>query len=271
MAALSTIGCHALPLGNPADASLLCDGLLSCPNWYGLSLRTGFYGDYVFNRHLEIEIPGTPGIPGAEVYTNAGYLALNFRNRVDLFATLGASEVDLIVDQPIFGNMVGAEEQIFSQTDFSWSLGLRGTLFRYCGLILGLEGQYFRVRPHLDTVRVAGVFLTFPFIKQIDVRYQEWQVGIGLSYPIAIAACGATALVPYIGYKYSWPRYDFFNQLFVDGSISVQVESTRLENARHHGGYAVGVTLVGCKKASITAEARFVDEKALHINSQFRF
>jgi len=36
-------------------------------------------------------------------------------------------------------------------------------------------------------------------------------------------------------------------------------------------GYAFGLTLLGCNKTSVTVEARFIDEKALYVNGQFRF
>ncbi len=63
---LSCGGAYALPVGNPSDASLLYDGLIweghcadmcdPCVTWCdAFSVRIGFYGDYVFNRHMQVD------------------------------------------------------------------------------------------------------------------------------------------------------------------------------------------------------------------------
>nr|AEF01136.1 major outer membrane protein A [Chlamydia pecorum] len=121
---------HALPVGNPAEPSLLIDGTIwegvsgdpcdPCATWCdAISLRVGFYGDYVFDRVLKTDVPKqftmgtTPTSAGAaatsntseqrnnpaygkhmhdaEWFTNAGYIALNIWDRFDIFCTLGAT------------------------------------------------------------------------------------------------------------------------------------------------------------------------------------
>nr|ACG80795.1 major outer membrane protein [Chlamydia pecorum] len=120
---------HALPVGNPAEPSLLIDGTIwegmsgdpcdPCATWCdAISLRVGFYGDYVFDRVLKTDVPKmfsmgpapTGSSPAdsaspkerenpaygkhmhdAEWFTNAGYIALNIWDRFDVFCTLGAT------------------------------------------------------------------------------------------------------------------------------------------------------------------------------------
>ena len=132
----STASLQALPVGNPAEPSLLIDGTMwegtsgdpcdPCATWCdAISIRAGFYGDYVFDRVLKTDTTKTvedmaaaptepdqaTGIPtatastatprnnaaygkhihDAEWTTNAAYLALNIWDRFDVFCTLGAS------------------------------------------------------------------------------------------------------------------------------------------------------------------------------------
>lgn len=121
---------HALPVGNPAEPSLLIDGTIwegmpgdpcdPCATWCdAISLRVGFYGDYVFDRVLKTDVSKTflmgtqptsatsaadsnttaeranpaygKHMHDAEWFTNAGYIALNIWDRFDVFCTLGAT------------------------------------------------------------------------------------------------------------------------------------------------------------------------------------
>ncbi|AHK63697.1 porin [Chlamydia avium] len=130
----STASLQALPVGNPAEPSLLIDGTMwegtsgdpcdPCATWCdAISVRAGFYGDYVFDRVLKIDTTKTvddmaaaPTATGqdsaptttntaatrnnaaygkhihdAEWATNSAYLALNIWDRFDVFCTLGAA------------------------------------------------------------------------------------------------------------------------------------------------------------------------------------
>jgi major outer membrane protein len=165
-------GIYALPVGNPADARLLTTGIFCegscqecdlcdpCFSWCdAFSFRFGFYGDYVFNRHLcisnsDFDDDNDRDIEHTEIFTNAGYLALNFCNRFDLFATLGQTNLFLETsarDFVLHGLMHGivvitamphdvrtpldlASSRFFLETSdrFSWSVGANGILWE-CG------------------------------------------------------------------------------------------------------------------------------------------
>ncbi|WP_080126111.1 porin [Chlamydia suis] len=134
---------QALPVGNPAEPSLMIDGILwegfggdpcdPCTTWCdAVSLRLGYYGDYVFDRVLKTDVAkefemgltgtGNAAAPtqttsrpnpaygkhfqDAEMFTNAAFMALNIWDRFDVFCTLGATNGYLKGNSAAF-NLVG--------------------------------------------------------------------------------------------------------------------------------------------------------------------
>jgi len=272
-----TTSAFALPVGNPWEASLMTDGIFwegngcnPCPNlceaW---SFRVGFYGDYVFNNHMQVNTKGnSSSIHQTELYTNAGYLAFNLWDRVDLFAALGVSSLHIhtISTRPPAPE-ANLHPRTFIDTDsqFSWSVGLRGTLWE-CGCFgLGGEFQYFQTSPDINSIRIEGQGTSYPSGQTLD--YHEWQGGLGIAYRVNIACC-STALIPYLGVKgsYAWSDADDLNYRI--GEVSGTLFDLKSER---YFGYAVGMTLLGCNKGSVTVEGRFLNEKAVYVNGQVRF
>jgi major outer membrane protein len=265
---------YALPIGNPWEASLMRDGIFReghcasycdpCISWCDAwSFRVGFYGDYVYNYHMEVDRHDHhDNIHDTEIWTNAAYLAFNMFDRFDFFATLGTSEFEIYTPRKAFGGSGDNDfETIKTDTDFSWSIGIRATLWE-CGCLgIGGEAQYFSACPDINFVKREN---SDPDYRDGDgFEYQEWQIGFGAAYRINIASC-ATALVPYLGIKWGRAWIDMGN-IESNGLTIHDLRSDKLF------GYAFGITLLGCNKASVTAEARFIDEKALYVNGQFRF
>lgn len=274
---------YALPVGNPSEASLLTDGVFCegkccdwcdpCFNWCdAFSFRVGFYGDYNFNRHMEIgdinEDADRHGgqVSEFQVWTNAGYLALNFCNRADIFATLGASSLNFDGNARNFDllDTTGEWLDVESETTFSWSVGGRITLWECGCTTLGIEGQYFSFRPDIKRITEAATFTAYPSDDDSDSdhRFSDWQVGLGISHRINM-------LVPYVAVRWGQASYDADNSTFAlpnEHTIIMQ----DMENSKDWG-YAVGVSLVDCEKAMLTVEGRFASEKALYVNGQFRF
>ena len=263
---------YALPVGNPSDASMLCDGLIweghcgdpcdPCLTWCdAFSIRVGFYGDYVFNRHLEIDRGADDSdIEHTEIYTNAGLIVLNFWDRFDAFTALGATNFKIQTNARSFSGADGERFDIESETDFSWSTGLRGTIWE-CGCTsLGVEAQYFFTRPDIRRVTQGADISVYPDEK-ISSKYHEWQVGVGISHRINM-------LVPYIAVKWSHARLKFDNARPGDGIPTTVLFD--LNNGKDFG-YAIGVSFVDCEKTSLTVEVRFGDEKAAYVNGQIRF
>ncbi len=261
----------ALPLGNPSEASLFTNGTWlkgdSCFNWCNvLSLRVGFYGDYVFNRHIEANnvVVDDADVEQFQIFTNAGYLALNICNRVDVFTTLGASNFNFEGNGSVFTPDPAANEyfELVMTTDFSWSVGVRGTLWE-CGCFsVGFEGQYFRSDPDPDFFLIYDTGSLLYFSNDSKTEYQEWQAGLGIAYRFA-TSCPSLALVPYTGVTWSESR--------LKGMFEEEIFVTNHFESKKPWGYVVGASLTLCDMIGVTVEGRWASEKALYVNGQFRF
>lgn len=286
MLTLLTCGAaYALPIGNPSEASLFlngvwcdsycCDPCDPCFSWCDAwSIRIGFYGDYVFNRHLEIcnhEHNCGADIDDTEIYTSAGYLAFNICDRVDVFATLGATDIHIKTDASAWTAIISEQSEIAFETRFSWSVGARATLWECDCFAVGVEGQYFQTNPDIDYfLRYSDGSFTY-FNDNNETRYSEWQVGLGIAYRFA-TSCPTIAMVPYAGVKWAWSRFDLDDFTFTLGTGTGERTFTfRDLEAKKLWGYAVGMSLTLCDMIGVTVEGRWADEKAVYVNGQFRF
>ncbi|MBS0624055.1 MAG: hypothetical protein JSS62_05470 [Verrucomicrobia bacterium] len=272
---LASGAAFALPVGNPSEASLLCDGICweghcgdvcdPCLTWCdAFSVRVGFYGDYVFQRNLKMQNNLSSGtyqnIDQSTIFTNAGYIALNFWDRLDFFATLGASDWSLGGNTSSFNGTAGFWEEVYSAPVFSWSVGTRGTLWECGCTAIGAEFQYFQFRAPIQGVVISPQYFNDATVASTS-RYYEWQVGLGISHRIH-------CFVPYIAVKWSGAQLQLHNATNT-GTNSASI-LTKAKTA-HLWGYAVGVSLIDCEKAAITGEVRLGDESAAYINGQVRF
>lgn len=276
----------ALPLGNPAEPGLMkegvfcagntCDDCLCasnacddccclswCKQW---SFRAGYYGDFVFDRALDVDHSGVvpEGINETTLTTNAGYFALNFCDRLDLFTSLGTTYFTVDAFDSSFGGTGIPRQQLIeieSEKSFSWSVGARAALLEWCCFTLGAEGQYFSTSPDIRRITRASTFSDTP--DEQEMKFHEWQVGLGLSYTLNFPI----VTVPYVGVKWSHATVNMEDYMPPDpfNETLYNLES------RRHFGYAVGVTFVNCDRFSATFEGRFVDETALYVNAEVRF
>ncbi|MFZ0565942.1 MAG: hypothetical protein WAM28_07145 [Chlamydiales bacterium] len=280
---------YALPVGNPTEASLFlngawcestaCDPCDPCFSWCDAwSFRIGFYGDYVFNRHLEVKHHNEDNDAGDDIqtttlFTNAGYLVLNFCDRLDIFATLGSTHLHIRTDDlswdPISLLIPQSQSELDFVSNFSWSIGARATLLQ-CGCFgVGIEGQYFGFNPKLN------YFLdyddgNFTYLDEAKrTHYREWQVGLGAAYRFA-TSCPTIALIPYMAVKWAGCHLDMNDFVFVD-ELDDTVYTLNDLRSKKLWGYALGLTFTLCDMAGVTVEGRWGDEKALYVNGQFRF
>jgi hypothetical protein len=285
---------YALPVGNPAEASLFlsstwwgrgsglfglggpgpglgldggCCGPCDPCCGFDWGFRFGFYGDYVFQRHLKVE-HNNLGIPNrrlrdVRLNTNAGYLALNFCNVVDVFGTLGGTHFRIEADDIAFNAVDTGLTVIDFSTRFSWSVGARATLFEWCCFLLGIEGQYFQSEPRVNFILTDAAIFTYP--ERACTRYQEAQVGFGIAYRYC---CQCTSFVPYVAAKWSWERWRLRNREFIVAGVTYVLPELR--NAKHWG-FATGITTTLCDMIGVTVEGRWGDEKAIYVNGQLRF
>lgn len=271
LAVLSCGATYALPLMNPSEASLLCDGVFweghcgdlcdPCLTWCdAFSVRFGFYGDYVFNRYLQVNAT-KDDVNQAEIYTNAAYLVANFWDRVDLWGTLGETSLVLGGDGAVFA-AIDASTQRFSlvtDSDFSYSIGIRGTIWE-CGCTsVGAEFQWFQARPDIAYLTSNDTHTNSP--ADLIADYTDWQIGLGVSHRINL-------LVPYIGVKWGTAQVKLGDANVVLGNTTYNLKNLKSTKT---WGYAVGTSLVDCEKMSLTVEADFGNEMAVFANGQFRF
>lgn len=280
---LSCGAAYALPVGNPADASLYLNGIYfddtisvdpcdPCFSWCdAFSVRAGFYGDYVFNRHLERRGDGHGLLQDADIHTNAGLLVLNIAERLDFFTTLGTTSIDLRSNATNWNASASRETDLHFKTHFSWSLGARATLWQCDCWAFGIEGQYFRTTPDLDYLVNYGDGTKNYFDENNRTKYHEWQVGLGVAYRFA-TSCPTLAFTPYAAVKWSGAklRTDRDLILIVENPAEETWTINRMQN-RKHWGWALGMTFSLCDMIGVTVEGRWGDESALHVNSQLRF
>lgn len=267
---------YALPTGNPADPALTpqglfwndecceapCDPCDPCGFDWDVSLRLGFYGDYVFNRKLQLNGPTDSRIDDFELFTNAGLIVLNFWERLDIYTTLGATNMALSTNALDFGLIGLGRLYLETESDFSWSVGVRGILWECGCTTVGLDARYFRTSPDIKRITVNETFSAYP--EDLELEYREWQVSLGVSHRINM-------FVPYVAVQWSKVDVDFDGDPFLIPGITVAALSPRDLEERHQWGYAVGVSLVDCDIMTLNVEGRFRNEKAISVNAQIRF
>jgi hypothetical protein len=237
---------YAAPVLNPAAPALITDGVFLCDDdcW---GLKAGYRGNFIYNAHLQY-------IDDLEYYSNSGVLTLNLWDRVDVYGFVGAASInffDTATDNDLLTGYYGSSKT-------NWGVGVKVVLWESCWgncgtTYLGIDANYERLPNHNMIVWDAADAL-----RQTSFGFYETQVAIGLSHRI-------WNLVPYIAVKWS--------NRGINGSL--QYDGTNLSpgsrNTNKHWGYVIGTTLVDANRMTVTAEARFVDEKALSIGAEFKF
>lgn len=267
----------ALPVGNPTDGSLYLKGICTGETRsdpcvvvfnYGdiLRLKGGFYADFVFNRHMAIYRARHDGadIDTVSLRSNAAYVAMNFFDWADFFGIVGATHITLTTDGSSFSRHSSLISLDF-KTQMCWGVGTKVTLWKMGDFSVGVEGQYFRTMPHLNSmVRLATGDINYFNFKNI-FTYDEWQVGLGASYRYHWEC---TSMVPYIAIKRARGEMVFDDFAFAFNSVDYTLESLK---SKKLWGYAVGMSMILSQMIGVTVEGRFADEKALYINGQLRF
>ena len=257
-----TTAAFALPVGNPAEASLFCEKrcCVCCSDEF--SVRVGFYGDYVFNRNWKTS--SDRKVDYSQITTNAGYFALNYCNIAEVFTTLGATKLSFNTSLgPFNSGNTGPRFDFESSSAFSWSVGGRATLYEYKCASLGIVGQYFSSRTIPKVLFVRTNVDDYPNPNH-RIGYHEAQLGVGISY------CYNPYFVPYAAVKFSRAFWKFNNETFSVTGTTATIPNFKTDKT---WGYAIGTTFIPCKcdAIAITVEGRFADEAAFHVNAQVRF
>ena len=255
---------YASPVLSPNAAAIHTDGVFFCDDCSCWSLRAGFRGDYVFDRKVNSTGEGT--YESASIMSNEGVLTLNFWDRLDIYGLVGASSVEIYDN---FYNDNFSQEMIRSATSGSstiWGVGARATILEYnfgcCGTsYLGADINYESIGSYkISSKAFNGIPITMP----ITARYKETQISLQIGHRIAM-------LTPYIAAKWSNATGSLGNNSAVIQQREIPDYLEGYRNTGNHWGYAVGVLLIDAGRMSVTAEARFIDEKAMTIMGEFRF
>lgn len=281
---LSASAVYALPVGNPIDASLYTDGIFWCNNYdecdpcpslcSSFSMRIGFWGDYVFDRHMETDKPGNTAtrsfqnnstIQKFSIYKNQGVLVFNWADWWDIWGLVGAANFSQISPALDLGNVRGTTIMLYSPT-ISYGAGSRMTLWN-CGCFgLGIEGQYFGAQPKLNSYEFVIDGITNYVTGAKASTYTEWQVGLGASY--RVEGYG-NSLVPYIAVKFAGATLTQNNTAYASSTGDILTQGNLCN--QKSTGFAVGMTATSADKVGITVEGRFADETAVFVNGQIRF
>ena len=271
---------QALPAMNPADASLYtnnfwwgdssCDPCDPCGSWCDMfDIRLGFYGDYVFNRHLETK--GKVGDQGADIQTttlstNAGLAVLNVCEWIDVFATVGVSNFHIRTADSAWGVLTGvAQSEVDFSPTMSYSGGLRATLWQCDNFYVGASAQYFYSRTKMNWYMPydTGALTYFDADRRAD--YQEWQVAVGAAYRFENSA--NFAFIPYFNVEVAGVDWNL-DRSFVLSSVTHQINSLQEKKVV---GWSLGMTALMCDLIGVTVEGRWANEKAIHVNGQLSF
>lgn len=285
---LAQLPLQALPVTNPIESALYPEGLWiknrcdpedlwyvgDCFDWcHTFSVRFGYWGNFVFNRNLQIQGEGFNGqgkvIQETNIHTNAGILVFNFCEMVDLFATLGKSRMRLYTSERSWNPAAGAEGTLLTDSHISWSVGGKVAVFHWNCLDFGFEGQYFQASPNFTQYISSFVGNYVAFDTNNDFKYREWQLGAVMAYTW-LTRCPDIAVSPYVAAKWAHFQMTTHNFRFIAQPSGFLFTIFDLKSHKSWG-FAIGTTLVLYDVAGITVEGRFGDERAFHVNAQFCF
>lgn len=261
----------ALPTHSPNRATYFHDDA-NCFNacdpcflWQeALNWRFAYYGDFIFNRYMQRRqnTHGAGDIQTFSFVTNGGTVTLNAADWFEFFALLGATK--FYIQTP--SRINGQQSELFFSPRLSWSIGMRGTVWRAGALAFGFAGQYFRTAPKLNAFMSNGGGLLTYFNNQPKLAYAEWSASFGGSYEIE--GPGDTKFVPHLAAVASGAKMSMRGIRFQNDGSSYHL--LNLEDKRMWG-YAFGLNWLLRTQLALGAEARFGDQKALHLSGELAF
>ncbi len=250
---LSFSSLSAMLVGNPAQPALFKYGLVTNP--YSVSFRFGYLDDWVYKQRFKDEFK-LEGVTHTRTFmklsTYAGLLTVNIKKRFDLYGIVGSSRMQI-------------DEEIFTKRALGWGIGGRLVLFKKGNFYCGVDGSYFQTNQKPRYFVVEG--LPFNIVSKFRLKYRETQGALGIAYRFG-------PFTPYINGTYLHTKIEPEPPVLLvrlpDISEIVDVESKSILGQKRWG-MALGATLVGCEKISLSFEWRAFNQNALNINGELRF
>ena len=239
---------------NPAEPALQTDGLMkSPPSWY--CLRAGYMSDHLYRQRFneEFHIAGTPNPSSyAKLITDAATITLNFNNWLDINMLLGSSQ--MLIDH-----------DVYTKRQFAWGVGGKFLIFHNESIFVGLDLKYFE--SNQKPIYLVSSGYAYNIVSDFKMNYYEEQAALGVAYRTRM-------ICPYlyVSYLYSkiepnpciavvqMPTYDATGESYSTSVID-----------RRRWGMAVGATIIGGTKGSITLESRFFNQNAINVSGEVRF
>lgn len=267
---------YALPVYNPDQPELLKYGVFTCGDscW---GIEFGYRGDFVFDRKLKRKntgsvVDGNRRAPNYASSTNAGQLTLNLWDRLDVYGWCGATQTEFEFVADYVGTVTTSpfyDIRGVTKEDFSWGVGARAVLWQCGRTAVGVDGQYSQRRANLHSLTFNGQPVQSFFTTLIDpdrfsLKNREWQVSLGISHRICW-------LVPYVAVKYSNVRARFHGPDVIPSTVIGTINPRLCYRNKDYVGFVAGVSLVDSERMHVTAEGRWIDERALTIAADIRF
>ena len=223
--------------------------------WVGV--KVGYEFDFVYDRRLRMQGQHldhcNKKVHKFDSLSNYGVLTLNFSDRVEIFSTLGVMSCEL-------SHTPFANTKITYRTDnaFAWGVGGRAILAYWGDIQVSVNAAYLQSTPSLSTLRVNNrTYSTYG----TEFDYNEWQIGIGVSYRFSW-------FIPYIGADFS----NFRTRIEDLDSIRSFLPS------RHATfkdvfpcGIFLGFGLSPDRAFAVNFEARFINENAVSVSADCKF
>jgi len=244
----------AILVGNPSQPAMQNTGVIRArPS--GWSFRLAYLGDYVYRQRFndEFRMAGCVETPSyIQLWTQAGMLTLNFRERVDLYGILGGSRLQI-------------DKDVFTSQQLSWGMGGKLIIIHEGLLRVGVDIKYFQTDQ--KPLYFLCDHMAYNLVSNFHFDYHEIQAAMGISYRTKYLSpyVNATYLIaklepqPLIA-RVRVPQIDFDVDV-----VSKSVIGTR------RWGIALGATLVASRKASLAIEWRAFNQNSVDVTGEIRF
>lgn len=247
----------AMEIGNPAQPVLQKKGVVieDPKKW---SFRLAYLDDYVYRMRFKdayllssLEPSSVPTF--AKLSTTAGLITLNFANRIDFYSILGSAQIQI-------------DKEIYTKRDFAWGVGGKILFAKVAKVHFGFDLKYFCTNQ--SPVFFVSEGFAYNILNDFKLRYTEIQGSLGATYKTKYIA-------PYLQLTYliSELTPNFITALVqypLESTISLDANSKPVIGQRHWG-MAVGATLLGSPKATLTVESRFINQNAIDVTGEIRF
>ena len=221
-------------------------------NWLGLKL--GYESEVEIDRSLKATNQRIKRMETFRYLIQEGVFTANFANRFEVYGKAGAAKFFV---EPRVSDAVRVTTETGNR--FTWGVGARGIIYEYSKVTVGLDVKYQEASPRFQWMAVNGSPLTST--AGAKLKYQEWQIGLGVSYHVGI-------FTPYIGgcYCQTLSRYKHFPV----GILKEEATSFRVKSKTKFG-IALGADLSTGDIFDLNFEARLFDETAVTVAATVRF